>query len=75
MENFTAIDMILGAFVGFGAIAGFVRGLTRELARTICYAISATVAWFGCTTLGEILVEKLNVILLTAKNCVQNTNT
>ena len=62
MDDFSVIDYILCGGVAFGALAGFVRGLTRELARTICYAVSAAAAWYGCVILGDILVEKLNVM-------------
>jgi hypothetical protein len=50
MEEFTSIDLILGTGVGLGAISGVVRGL------------AIATAWVGCIPLGDILVDKLNVL-------------
>lgn len=58
----TVLDWILLAFVGVGLVAGVVRGLARELVRTICYAVSALTAWMLCMPLGIILHERLKVL-------------
>ena len=62
MEAFTTIDLILGAGVALGAIAGFARGLSRELVRTLCYVTAILIAWIGCIPLGDTLLEKLRVL-------------
>lgn len=62
MGALATADWILMGLIVMGGVAGFVRGLTREISRLICYLLSATAAWLTCVPVGQLLEDTLHVL-------------